>query len=126
MSIELATAIDLKAAFEDIKQLVLQGNAMQAFEKYYGEDVVMQENQNLPTVGKAANRQREEEFFAKVVEFRGAQVKNVAFGENVIISEWFLDYTHQDWGNALTIRSLSRNGRTGKLSANVSIMQLKH
>lgn len=98
MSIELATAIDLKAAFEDIKQLVLQGNAMQAFEKYYGEDVVMQENQNLPTVGKAANRQREEEFFAKVVEFRGAQVKNVAFGENVIISEWFLDYTHQDWG----------------------------
>ena len=98
MSTELATAIDLKAAFEDIKQLVLQGNAMQAFEKYYGEDVVMQENQNLPTVGKAANRQREEEFFAKVVEFRGAQVKNVAFGENVIISEWFLDYTHQDWG----------------------------
>lgn len=98
MSIELATAIDLKAAFEDIKQLVLQGNAMEAFEKYYGEDVVMQENQNLPTVGKAANRQREEEFFAKVVEFRGAQVKNVAFGENVIISEWFLDYTHQDWG----------------------------
>lgn len=98
MSTELATAIDLKAAFEDIKQLVLQGNAMQAFEKYYGEDVVMQENENLPTVGKAANRQREEEFFAKVVEFRGAQVKNVAFGENVIISEWFLDYTHQDWG----------------------------
>jgi hypothetical protein len=98
MSTELSTAIDLKAAFEDIKQLVLQGNAMQAFEKYYGEDVIMQENQNLPTVGKAANRQREEEFFAKVVEFRGVQVKNVAFGENVIISEWFLDYTHQDWG----------------------------
>lgn len=98
MSTELATAIDLKAAFEDIKQLVLQGNAMQAFEKYYGEDVVMQENENLPTVGKAANRQREEEFFAKVVEFRGVQVKNIAFGENVIISEWFLDYTHQDWG----------------------------
>lgn len=98
MSNKLATAIDLKAAFEDIKQLVLQGNAMQAFEKYYGEDVVMQENETPPTVGKAANRQREEEFFAHVVEFRGAQVKNVAFGENVIISEWFLDYTHQDWG----------------------------
>jgi hypothetical protein len=98
MSTKLATALDLKAAFEDIKQLVLQGNAMQAFEKYYGEDVVMQENENPPTVGKAANRQREEEFFAKVVEFRGAEVKNVAFGENVIISEWFLDYTHQDWG----------------------------
>ncbi len=98
MSTELAAAIDLKAAFEDIKQLVLQGNTMQAFEKYYGEDIVMQENEEPPTVGKAANRQREEAFFAKIVEFRGAQVKNVAFAENVIISEWFLDYTHKDWG----------------------------
>jgi hypothetical protein len=33
MSTELAIAIDLKATFEGIKQLVLQGNAMQAFEK---------------------------------------------------------------------------------------------
>jgi hypothetical protein len=98
MSTELSIVIDLEATFEDIKQLVLQGNAMQAFEKYYGEDVVMQENENPPTVGKAANRQREEAFFAKVVEFRGAEVNNVAFGENVIISEWFLDYTHHDWG----------------------------
>jgi hypothetical protein len=115
MSTELATAIDLKAAFEDIKQLVLQGNAMQAFEKYYGEDVVMQENENLPTVGKAANRQREEEFFAKVVEFRGAEVKNVAFGENVIISEWFLDYTHQDWGKGTYDQVSVQEWKDGKI-----------
>jgi hypothetical protein len=115
MSTELATAIDLKAAFEDIKQLVLQGNAMQAFEKYYGEDVVMQENENLPTVGKAANRQRKEEFFAKVVEFRGAEVKNVAFGENVIISEWFLDYTHQDWGKRTYDQVSVQEWKDGKI-----------
>jgi hypothetical protein len=115
MSTELATAIDLKAAFEDIKQLVLQCNAMQAFEKYYGEDVVMQENENLPTVGKAANRQREEEFFAKVVEFRGAEVKNVAFGENVIISEWFLDYTHQDWGKRTYDQVSVQEWKDGKI-----------
>lgn len=98
MGTELETAIDLKAAFEDIKQLVLQNNALQAFEKYYGEEVVMQENENPPTIGKAANRQREQEFFGKVTEFRKGELKNVAFGENVIISEWFYDYTHQDWG----------------------------
>lgn len=89
---------DLKAAFQDIKHLVLQGQAMDAFEKYYGEDVVMQENEQPPTVGKAANRDRENDFFAKVTEFRGAELKHVAFGENVIISEWLMDYTHQDWG----------------------------
>jgi hypothetical protein len=115
MSTELATAIDLKAAFKDIKQLVLQGNAMQAFEKYYGEDVVMQENENLPTVGKAANHQREEEFFAKVVEFRGAEVKNVAFGDNVIISEWFLDYTHQEWGKRTDDQVSVQEWKDGKV-----------
>jgi hypothetical protein len=35
---------------------------------------------------------------AKVVEFRGLALKNVAFGEDVIISEWFSDYTHKEWG----------------------------
>lgn len=98
MTTNLHTTTDLRAAFEDIKQLVLQGNALQAFEKYYGENVVMQENEQPPTIGKAANRVREQEFFSKIVEFRSGELKNVAFGENVIISEWFYDYTHQDWG----------------------------
>jgi hypothetical protein len=58
----------------------------------------MQENANPPTVGKVANRQRELEFFSKLTDFRGAEVKSVAYGDDVIISEWFLDYTHADWG----------------------------
>jgi ketosteroid isomerase-like protein len=97
MSTNLQT--DLRAAFEDIKTLTLQGQALDAFEKYYSDDVVMQENENPPTIGKAANREREQDFFAKVTEFRGAELKAVAFGDDVIISEWLLDYTHQDWGS---------------------------
>jgi hypothetical protein len=89
---------DLKTTFEDIKSQVLQGKAMDVFEHYYAEDVVMQENDNPPTVGKEANRQRELEFFSKLTEFRGADVKSVAYSDDVIISEWFLDYTHADWG----------------------------
>ena len=33
-------SIDLKAAFEDIKTLVLQGKAMEAFETYYGRPFI--------------------------------------------------------------------------------------
>ena len=90
---------NLKTVFADIKNLVLEGKAMEAFEKYYGEDVVMQENEYPAVVGKEANRQRELEFFSKITEFRGAEVKNVAYGDNLIISEWFMDYTHADFGN---------------------------
>lgn len=108
-------SIDLKAAFEDIKPLVLQGKAMEVFEKYYGEDVVMQENETPPTIGKAANRQRELDFFSKVVEFRGIEVKSVAYGEDVIISEWFVDYTQADWGKVTHDQVSVQKWKDGKV-----------
>jgi hypothetical protein len=108
-------SIDLKATFEDIKTLVLQGKAMEAFEKYYGEDVVMQENETPPTIGKAANRERELDFFAKMVEFRTAELKSVAYGNDVIISEWFLDYTHADWGKVTHDQVSVQRWQNGKV-----------
>ena len=90
---------DLRTIFEDIKTQLFAGKALDIFEQYYSDDVVMQENENPPTVGKEANRQREIDFFSKVTEFRGMELKNVAFGDDVIISEWYNDYTHAEWGS---------------------------
>jgi len=111
----MITATDLKANFEDIKTLVLQGKAMEAFEKYYGEDVVMQENETPATVGKAANRARELEFFSKVTEFRAAELKAVAYGKDVIISEWFVDYTHSEWGEVTHDQVSVQRWKDGKV-----------
>lgn len=43
----------------DLNDLILQGRTMEAFEKYYDNNVVMQENESVPTIGKEANRKRE-------------------------------------------------------------------
>jgi hypothetical protein len=83
----------------DLNDLVLQGKAMEAFEKYYHEDVVMQENENPPMVGKSNNRKREEEFYASITEFRGAKPLKVTIGEGVSMVEWHYSYTHKDWGD---------------------------
>ena len=82
-----------------VNDLILQGKAMEAYEEFYHQDVVMQEN-DLPVVtGKDANRKREEEFFAAITEFRSAKVISVAIGENnTTMVEWHMDYTHKDWG----------------------------
>ncbi|MBE9108194.1 nuclear transport factor 2 family protein [Nodosilinea sp. LEGE 07298] len=98
MTTQVNTEISLPAVFEDICQLVLKGSAMEAFEKYYADTVVMQENDEPATVGKEANRRREEDFFAKILDFHEAKPKNVAFTEDTIFSEWYLDYTHAEWG----------------------------
>jgi hypothetical protein len=92
---------DMQQLFEkitDLNTLVLQGRTMEAFETYYHEDVVMQENQLEPTIGKAANRSREEAFLAAVTEFRKGVPLHVTVGENVTAVVWQYDYTHKDWG----------------------------
>ncbi|WP_303315570.1 nuclear transport factor 2 family protein [Flavivirga abyssicola] len=81
-----------------INDMILQGKALEAFDEFYHEAVVMQENDNPEVVGKAANRKREEEFFASITEFRSAQPIKVTIGENTTMVEWHFDYTHKDWG----------------------------
>ena len=82
----------------DLNDLVLQGKALEAFDKYYHDEVIMQENENAPTVGKPANRKREEEFFSSITEFRGAKPLKVTIGEGTTMVQWHYDYTHKDWG----------------------------
>jgi hypothetical protein len=82
----------------DLNDLVIQGKALEAFDRYYHEDVVMQENENAPTIGKDANRKREEEFFSSITEFRLAKPLKVTIGEGITMVQWKYDYTHKDWG----------------------------
>lgn len=88
----------LNEKISELNSLVLSGKALDAFEKFYHEDVVMQENEAAPTVGKAANLLREKEFFGNITEFRGAEVKGLAIGDNMTAVIWSYDYTHKEWG----------------------------
>jgi hypothetical protein len=88
----------LKEKITELNNLVLSGKALDAFEKFYHKDVVMQENDGAPTVGKAANLEREKEFFGNIAEFRGAEVKALAIGDDVTTVIWSYDYTHKEWG----------------------------
>jgi hypothetical protein len=82
----------------ELNQLVLSGKALEAFEKFYHDDVSMQENDAPPTVSKEANRKREIEFFGNISEFRSAEVKGLSVGDNISFVIWKYDYTHKEWG----------------------------
>ncbi len=84
---------------EKLNKAILEGRTLEAFEEMYADNVVMQENNNPPVVGKDANRQREKEFFGNITAFHGAEVKNVATGENLSMVEWTMEYEHKEWGH---------------------------
>lgn len=108
---------DLLTQIKDLNTLVLNGKAMDAFEKYYADDVSMQENDAAPTLGKAQNRQREIEFFGNIEEFRGAEVLSVAAAGDKTYVEWFMDYTHKQWGVKKYHQVAVQTWKNGKIVA---------
>ena len=106
---------DIKSSVEDLNNMILQGKAMDAFEKYYADDVVMQENNNPPTIGKDANRDRELAFFGGITAFRGAQIHNVAFGDNVSMVVSSMDYSHKEYGDRNYTQVAVQHWKDGKI-----------
>ncbi len=105
----------LLAKIDDLNHLVVKGKTFEAFEKYYHEDVVMQENENPPTVGKAANRDREKDFYSGITEFRSAQPLKITVGENTSMVQWRFDYTHKDWGDRNYTQVSVQDWKDGKI-----------
>ena len=89
--------LQIEKSLNHLNSLISEGKILEGFEKYYHDDVQMQENELPPTVTKAANRLREQEFSSNT-EWRKAEVKGFAVDGNVSFVIWDFDYTHKDWG----------------------------
>ena len=107
--------LKIENSLKDLNDLVNEGKLMDAFESYYHEDVVMQENSNPPVIGKDANRQREIEFLNNILEFRGASVKGLGVGDDVSFVLWSYDYTHKEWGVRNYTQVSVQNWKDGKI-----------
>ncbi|HOZ67827.1 MAG TPA: nuclear transport factor 2 family protein [Chitinophagaceae bacterium] len=89
---------DLRTNVDQLNQMILEGKILDAFDKFYAEEVVMQDNNYPAREGKALNRQYEEAFVGGLTEFRGAKVVNTLISDDLAVTEWWFDYTHKDYG----------------------------
>ena len=90
--------MSLKENVQELIKMILEGRTMEAFEKFYDENVIMQENNMPPTIGKEANRKRELEAVSSITEFKNAEVKAVTIGDDVTMVEWFMHFVHKQYG----------------------------
>jgi hypothetical protein len=85
-----------RARVQSLIDHVLQGKIVPAIEEFYADSVTMQENLHPPTVGKAANLEREKQFVAYVKQFHSATGDIIAIdGDNVVI-HWTMDFDAVD------------------------------
>ena len=91
--------IKLKNTVEKLNALIKEGKIMEAFDKYYGDDVVIQVNGNPPINGKEQNRKREMIFLQEIERLNSAEIKSVTFGgtdDNVSMTEWAINIENKE------------------------------
>ena len=96
----------LREKTQDIYNLVGQGKLLEAFDKYYADDVVMTEPRGT-WEGKANCRAHEVEFLNMVQEFHGLEVKAITSDEEagIVMHETAMDVTFKD-GNRLNLEQV--------------------
>ncbi|MFY0688710.1 MAG: nuclear transport factor 2 family protein [Cyclobacteriaceae bacterium] len=84
------------------------GDLLAAFEKYYHEDVVMEEPSFGKTEGKQANREREKSFAGMIKDFHGGGLKSISANEEeaTTATESWMEATFQD-GNRVKMEQVS-------------------
>jgi len=93
----------------DVYKLLGEGKAMDAFEKYYHEDVIMIEGNGEKHEGKDTNRKRETEFFGSIEEMHGAGVDAIATNEEegITMVENWMEVTFKG-GNKIKMEQIAR------------------
>lgn len=108
-------AADIETLVKDLVALVLAGRALEAFEKYYADDCEMQENDQPPRVGKAANRAFEEDFLANIQHVRNYTCAGVTVSQNRAFVVWRVDIDHAAWGKVDMSEVAVQEWRDGKI-----------
>ncbi len=106
---------NVAALDQALNEAVLTGKALEAFEQYYADDVVMQENSEAPRVGKDVNRKAEQDFFASLAEFHEGKLVSSAVNGDVTFGEWFMDVTFKNGPRMKLAQTAVRRWKDGKI-----------
>lgn len=101
---------------QELNAIVLEGRILDAFERFYADDVVMQENAATPVAGKAANRERERQFVESIEQFHQAALLGAAAEGDRSYSEWILDVTLKGGLRVKLEQVAVRQWRDGKVT----------
>lgn len=108
-------AHDIAALDAELNDMILTGKALEAFEKFYADNCVMQENLDAPREGKAANREYEIAFFSNIAEFRAGELLGAAVTGDRSYSEWRFSVKMKDGSSMDNTQVAARKWKDGKV-----------
>ncbi len=89
----MSTTQTLKQRVDELMSYINEGRILEAMDEFYADDIEMRENNEAPTVGLAANIEREKEFLAMVADWKWTKWHAVAVNEDDGVS--LIEYSFQ-------------------------------
>jgi ketosteroid isomerase-like protein len=111
----MSTTPSVIALNDELNQSILAGKALDAFERLYADGVVMQENTKEPTVGKAANREHEIQFFSSIETLHGIELLGTAANGDVSYAEMIFDVTFKGGQRVKLTQVAARRWKDGQI-----------
>jgi ketosteroid isomerase-like protein len=104
---------DVKTLEDQLNQLIQSGAILEALERFYADDVIMQENTDAPKIGKDVCRQAERDFLDAVEQFHSARLLGNAVNGDTSYSEWEFDATYKGAGRIKLTQVAARRWKDG-------------
>ena len=116
MSASTQATLDVATLDKQLNDQILKGDILAAFERFYSENVSMQENSDPPFVGKAVNRKREEDFVASVEQIHEVKLTASAVNGDTSFSQWEFDATYKGGARAKLAEVAVRRWQNGQVA----------
>lgn len=106
---------EIQHSLDELISMVERGKTLEAFDKFYHDDFVGQENQTEERIGKTANRAFEEHFVANIEAVRTYKAISIMVGTNVSAIAWEIDIDHKEWGTVQMTEINLQHWEDGKI-----------
>lgn len=97
-----------------LNELIIQGKSAEAFEKFYDENVVAQENEDAERVGREPWARMRKELEPKIKKFDARVLSNAANGD-VSFSEWEYNTEIEGMGTIHMVQVSVRRWKNGRV-----------
>ena len=105
----------IRALEDELNTMITKGEAFEAFEKFYADDVVMQENRQPPREGKTACREYEKQFFGNIAEFQRGELHQSVVEGDTSFSTWTFEAVFKDGSKMANTQVAQRRWKDGKV-----------
>ncbi|MEQ8768997.1 MAG: nuclear transport factor 2 family protein [Phycisphaerales bacterium] len=115
----MSTNTPLKQRVDELISYINEGKILEAMDEFYDESIEMRENNEPPTVGLAANIEREKQFLSSVADWKWTTWHAVAVNEDdqVAMLEYAFEFVDTSGKTVTYEQATVQRWRDGKIIA---------